>query len=111
MKSTLEKFKKYLGPYSPMIIENDEAVAWGHIVIARINSPALWDELKTLGHLVVVENSVVANTWAIITRYMTYPEAVALFGPHTEEERGPRGGFRSITFGDKRFYSKTLKSA
>ena len=43
-------------------------------------------------------------TWLIGTG----DNAIKKYGKITNEELGPRGGFRSVTFGDKKFISRKV---
>jgi hypothetical protein len=43
------------------------------------------------------------QTWVYIDRKVTREECIELYGPITEEEYGPRGGWKSVTFGTTKF--------
>lgn len=47
--------------------------------------------------------------WFLITKTLTRDEAIKKYGPMTAEDVGPRGGWRSVTFGNKKFLSKSLR--
>jgi hypothetical protein len=46
--------------------------------------------------------------WLLITKWLTLAEAVERYGEIVEVVRGPRGGFRSVVFGETRFLNKRL---
>jgi hypothetical protein len=47
--------------------------------------------------------------WFLITRKLTREEAIQKYGPISDEEIGPRGGWKSVTFGSTRFCSSYLR--
>ena len=49
-------------------------------------------------------------TWFLITKKLTIKEAVEKYGTITELAVGPRGGFKSVTFGEKKFITRQLDS-
>ena len=49
-------------------------------------------------------------TWFLITKALTRKEAIEAYGAITDEEFGPRGGWKSVTFGDKKFISRKLRA-
>lgn len=48
------------------------------------------------------------GTWFVVSKVLGYEDALVLYGSVTATEYGPRGGFRSITFGETKFVSKEL---
>ena len=81
-----------------------EIVATGHILIAPAGEEH-FNELKTYGEMHFIE----PGKYALLTKKMTRMEAVEKFGEVTAEEFGPRGGWKSVTFGEKKFTSKVFK--
>jgi hypothetical protein len=103
------KFKKYLRDYGPVLFDSGIPIGWGFLVKERLG-PILWEEFKTHGNLTVVDGQGTPYCqWALITKYLTHDEAIALYGPVTSRECGPKGGFISIPFGATKFYSRTLR--
>lgn len=45
------------------------------------------------------------SNWYLIAKHLTREEAIQKYGKVTEEIFGPRGGWKSVTFGDKKFGS------
>lgn len=100
-----EKFRAHLGNYGPQLFDSGcgEPVAWGYKIYSHLGEE-LWGEIQRYGAPECLE----PGKWVLVTRYLTHEEAIQKYGAVTEEERGPRGGFRSITFGKKKFLSRRL---
>ena len=47
--------------------------------------------------------------WGYLEEVYTRAKMVELYGPVTDEEYGPRGGWKSVTFGTTRFGSDYLR--
>ena len=62
-----------------------EPIAW-----ARVGEPVIGREWTAKG-------------WVTVTERLTPTEAVRKYGPITELELGPQGGFRSVTYGTNKF--------
>ena len=105
-----EKFKSYLGEFGPQLFDSGcgEPVAWGYPIIKHLGEP-LWAELGQHGRLEYGSPGKLNGTWVLVTKTLTREEAISKYGPVTNEERGPRGGFRSVTFGTKIFFSRYLR--
>ncbi len=101
-----EKFNEYLGSYGPVSYDSHcgEPIIWGYPIVRHLGE-SLWSELNQFASL-----KYTGNGWAVVTKTLTRQEAIEKYGPETEVERGPRGGFRSIQFGTKRFLMKELLS-
>ena len=80
-----------------------EPLAWGFELRRRLGD-SRFDALSQYGKL---ECSY--PRWFLITRELTREEAVAKYGEVTNEVFGPRGGWKSVTFGNKTFMSPRLK--
>jgi len=46
--------------------------------------------------------------WFVLDKRLTREDAIAKYGKITDEEFGPRGGYKSVTFGDKKFISRCV---
>lgn len=116
MKETLKKitvetyakpegYVNDLADYGPVLFDGwcGEPVAWGfkikHHLGDRFNALSAFGSLVCLG---------APGAWALVVERLTREQAVVKYGAVTEEERGPRGGFRSITFGTTKFLSREL---
>lgn len=104
-----KKFLPYLGTYGVMFHDSScgEPIAWGYPVVAHLGNE-LWAEISKYGSL-ECNHSFPSSQWYLITKTLTPEEAVEKYGQITDLELGPRGGFRSVTYGDKNFISKRLK--
>ncbi len=102
-----EKFLPYLGNYCPQYYDSycGEIIMWGYSIRKRLGQD-LWEEISEFGELVCDHGY--PAVWSLITKKLTYNEAVEKYGSVTDVELGPRGGFRSITFGGKKFADKNL---
>ncbi len=103
-----EHLKVYLGTYGACFYDSwcGEPVSWGYEVVKRVDNPEYWKELYNYGDLECSHGSF--SRWFLVTKNLTREEAIEKYGEVTDEEYGVRGGFKSITFGDKRFISKRL---
>ena len=102
-----EGFEDCLSGYEPLIWDSSsiEVVAWGFKIICHLSKERL-AQLETHGDL---KYSSLNRRFNLVMRWLTRQEAIELYGPVTNEELGPRGGWRSVTFGEKKFVSKCLK--
>ena len=106
MDDKLTKFSKYLSKYKAVHFENGIEVAWGHDIVTHMDD-ALYTELKLLFKPLGIRNGMNVRYY-IVTKELTHEDLVAMLGRFTKEVRGPNGGFKSITFKDKTFYSRSL---
>jgi hypothetical protein len=93
------------GAYGPQIIDSfsGEPIGWGHKLLAHLGDR--FEELSDYGD---PEYTRQTDQWLLITRWLTPSEARAKYGEVTNLEVGPRGGFKSVTFGSTRFLTKRL---
>ena len=98
-----KEFEEYLGEYGPQLYDSwcGEPVGWGFKIIKHLGDEK-WAKLSEHGDL-----ECAYPNWFLITRKLTRAEAIEKYGP-VVEELGPRGGYKSGTFGEKRFVSKWL---
>lgn len=101
-----EKFKGYLGRYGDCFFDSysGEPISWGYPITKHLGEE-LWSELAGYGDLQCAHSS---GNWYLIIKSLTIPEAIEKYGAVTKEERGPRGGFRTVTYGKTQFSSKQL---
>lgn len=95
----------YLSPYKAQIFDSwsGEPIGWGYRITRRIGDEK-FGELDLFGGL-----ECIYPDWYLIRKYLTRKEAIEKYGKVTDEEYGPRGGWRSVTFGKTKFISKHLK--
>jgi hypothetical protein len=98
--------RKFFGPYGPQLSDSycGETIAWGHAVLARMGE-ANWNNAAEYGQLVCDHES---SAWFLITKWLVPDEARRQFGEVSAIEAGPRGGFKSVTYGTKRFVARDL---
>jgi hypothetical protein len=98
--------RRFFGGYGPQFHDGycGEPIAWGYKVIARMDEER-WSKGSEYGRL---ECGHETGDWFLITKVLTPDEARAQYGEVTNLELGPRGGFRSVTYGSKKFGSKRL---
>jgi len=104
---TLEDFADCLGEYQCVQVDSTcgEPVAYGHPVTQKVGEER-WALLGKLGRL---EFNPKAKTWALVTDSLTRELAEVHYGPCKGDKFGPRGGWQSVTFGEKTFTYKGLK--
>lgn len=104
----IKGFEDYLSDFGPIFRDSwsGEVVAWGFRLINRLGDEK-FGELGKHGSLECDYSGY--GTWFLITKRLTREEAIEKFGEITDEEFGPRGGWKSVTFGNKKFISKCLK--
>jgi len=96
------EFVKYLGPYEAVGYDAacGEPIAWGFSLRRRLDD-AQWNALSEHG-----EMECFGNSWALVVKRLTHLEAIEKYGGVSECPTGPRGGWRSITYGKRQFLSK-----
>lgn len=103
-----KKFDGYLTGYGPVCYDgySGEPIHWGYRIIRRLGDE-LWAELSKLGSIVHVGEPM-SSEWALVTKSLTRQDAIEKYGPLAHVELGPRGGFKWIQFGQKKFCLKSL---
>lgn len=96
--------KEHVGSFRACSFDSHcgEAIGWGYPIHKRLGEE-LWSKVSQHGDMWCSYPN-----WYLITHWMTPKEAMKKYGKITSEERGPRGGFRSVTYGSKTFSSKHL---
>lgn len=99
------ELRSAFGNYGPCIVDGycGEPIGWGFKLMRRLG-PDRWSQAQNYGELVFGGE----GSWLLVTKWLTPTEAIQKYGDVTDVERGPRGGFRSVAYGDKRFLSKRL---
>jgi hypothetical protein len=98
--------RRYFGGYGPQFHDGycGEPIAWGYMVIARMGEER-WTNASEYGQLECIHGT---GDWCLVTKVLTPDGARTQYGEVTGLELGPRGGFRSVTYGSKKFGSKRL---
>jgi len=100
-----EGYDDALSDYKACLFDSwcGKPVAWGFEILKRISDK----RFAALGDYGSLECSY--PTWFLIVRRLTRVEAVTLYGPVSAEGFGPRGGWKSVTFGTTKFISRSLR--
>jgi hypothetical protein len=103
-----EGCEPYLGRFGPVIYDAGcgKPIAWGFPIVRRVNDPEKWGAIARHGTLECI--GALRPEWVLVTRYLSPAEAAVEYGEVTALDLGPRGGFRSVTYGATRFYSKLM---
>lgn len=109
MEKYLDKptsFENDLSTYGPVLFDGwcGEPTAWGFKILRRLGEDR-FNELRKYGSLEYLE----ADSWALVVKILSRDEAIEEYGAITDEISGPRGGWKSTTFGTKKFISKFLR--
>ena len=101
-------YKDFLGEYC--VVEFDagcnEPVAWGHYVVKHLGQK--WDDFRSQYKIGRTNPGQLNGQYYVITKALNRNEAIAKYGPVTDELYGPLGGFKWVMLGDKQFYTKSL---
>lgn len=101
-----EGFEADLGPFGPVLFDSScgEPIAWGFAIRRRLGEKR-FTSLRQYGDL----ECIWTGEWVLITKWLTPEEAIVRYGAMGTVERGPRGGFRSVAYGGRRFLSRRLE--
>lgn len=115
MREIPERYAAYLGPYQEVIYDAacGKPIGWGRYLIAKERlGNELFDRIgkECRGQWQYLQPESFGNRkWALVDRWLTQEEAVELYGSQTAIVLGPRGGFKSITYGTTTFISSKMK--
>lgn len=95
-------YEEYLSDYGEMIFDGwcGKCIGWGFKLIAHLAEDK-FEKLRAMYELECIYPS-----WFLVMKWLSKKEAEKKYGKITNIERGPRGGFKSVTFGKTRFISK-----
>lgn len=104
----IEGYENDLGEYGPQLFDSycGEPIEWGFKILRRLDEER-FNNLRKFGDISYGHSSNIPTPFLIVKR-LTKEEAIEKYGPITKQEFGPRGGFRTITFGDKTFMQRYL---
>lgn len=99
-------YESDLGEYKAQLFDSycGEPVDWGFLILHQLGEER-FEALRKFGSLQCSYLS-----WFLITKSLTRKEAIEKYGKVTNEEFGPRGGWKSVTFGEKKFITKGLEN-
>lgn len=106
-KQIPEKFLPFLGQYGGHLKDHasKEVIGFGYPITQKLGDD-LWTELGTYGKQIFDPK---AKMWFLIIYSLTREQAVEKYGPITNEEYGPRGGWKSVTFGTTKMDNAIFK--
>ena len=101
-------FENYLSEYGIVLFDGycGEPVGWGFKIISYLGED-LFRELGKYGRLECIDGF--KSSWALVTKTLNHEEDIERYGSITNEIFGPRGGWKSTTFGNKKFVSSYLR--
>lgn len=97
-------FENSLSEYGSQITDGycGEVIGWGFKILEHLGDER-FNQLRNYGTL-----ECCYPTWFLITKKLTREEAEKKYGK-PEDKYGPRGGWLSVTFGEKTFISKQFR--
>ena len=103
-------YENDLSDFKPCIFDGycGEPVGWGFEILKHLGEDR-FHQLRRFGDLECISSSHVSR-WCLVTKWLSRNEAAELFGAITDETFGPRGGWKSVTFGSKKFICMRMKS-
>ncbi len=98
-------FEDDLGRYGPVAWDSwcGEPIWWGFEITLHLGEKR-FAELSAYGDV----ECITRGEWALVVHKLPREEAEAQFGPVTEEEYGPRGGWKHVVFGETAFHAQCL---
>ncbi len=93
-------YESDLSGYRPVVFNGDQPIAWGFTLIKTL-SDERFEALRS-------KMTFADDQWHVVAVKLTPAMAAEKYGPQTALDIGPRGGFRSVTFGTTVFYSRWL---
>ena len=108
-KTKPKGYEGSLSDFKPCIFDGNcgEPVMWGFAITKHLGEPE-FSNLKKYGELVCSKGY--QSSWFLITKKLTRENAKKKYGPKVADEYGPRGGWKAVTFGEKRFISEVLQT-
>ncbi|HWV72884.1 MAG TPA: hypothetical protein VN040_14245 [Pseudosphingobacterium sp.] len=98
-------FEDYLAAYGPLGYDSHcgEPFAWGFKIVGHLGEE-LFQKLCSVARV-----EYIGGTYGVICKILTREKATKLYGEVTEEVFGPKGGWKSVTFGNKTFVNRYMK--
>lgn len=109
MKDIPAKFQGYIGSYGPQLFDGwcGEPTMWGCKITGHMGED-LFGELRSWAILNDCSLECSYPAWFLVTKKLTRQEAIEKYGDVTNEEFGPRGGWKNVTFGKRTFCSREV---
>lgn len=101
-----EELRKHFSPFKAVGFDGwcGEPTMWGYTPNHHLGEE-LWAEAAKYGHWECFG----MGDWSLVTEKLTPELAEEKYGPIKKVDRGPRGGFRNVTYGEKTFSSRTVE--
>lgn len=99
-----EGFEEYLSEYTTVAYDSycGEPITEGFFIVRHMPEEK-FNQLYNLGDV-----EYITNQWALITKKLTPQEAVKKYGDVKAIGVGPRGGFKTVTYGEETFIVRQL---
>ena len=104
--AVISRIAPFIGSYKECFFDSNcgEPIAWGYQILRRMSDDDYADVRRHFA-IEYAHDSLPACQF-IIVKLLSYKEVVDKYGEQTDLVLGPRGGFKSVTFGSKRFISR-----
>jgi len=104
------EFAEYLSGYSPVLYDGwcGEPTAWGFKIRQRMGEDKFSALSRYMTSIGGGTECVTLGEWVAVVTYLKPQEAIEKYGAITEVVTGPRGGFRTVKYGEKKFVCKRL---
>jgi hypothetical protein len=101
----MDQLKEFVSEKQSIIKDGwcGEPIMWGRYIVKRLGE----EEFTAVRQKHNVQY--IDGNWMVIEKVLTRDEAITKYGEVTNEEFGVRGGWKSVTFGNKKFINKLLK--
>lgn len=99
-----EGYENDLSSYRTVLWDSysGEPIGWGFKILNHLGDR--FDKLRQFGKL-----ECEYPHWFLVVKTLSRKEAIEKYGEITNEEFGVSGGWKSVTFGNKRFGSRYLR--
>ena len=105
---SIKGYEQDLGEYQSISQDSycGESIMWGFPIEKQLGE----EKFRTLECLykLICDYSPYGSKWFVVTKILSKEDAIKKYGKVTKEERGPRGGFQLIRFGEKNFFSRCV---
>jgi hypothetical protein len=105
-----EGYEGSLSGYGPILFDPScgEPIGWGFVIRRQLGEEA-FNALARYGDLQCLDPRGGPGNWALVVERLTEEKAIEMYGPRTELELGPRGGFKTVTYGTRKFRSTQMR--
>ncbi len=102
-----EGYEDEFGGYRAVLFDGwcDEPIAWGFPLTRHLEEER-FQSLRKAHEVVYIRDGMSRGSWVVVTSRLTHADAIEEYGAIADLELGPRGGWRSITYGKRKFCAK-----